>query len=133
MQALHICKLGFASLQKFAGIYMNARACASVLAAVRLRVLPNLFQSFCFLCLHFVVGCFMYCLWTLIQKGRHPMTTLEQKTPEGFTVHPFGYPSAHLAQQALCRWFDNGEITFDQWLDAKTIKHCGKYFAAIQE
>jgi len=61
------------------------------------------------------------------------MTTLEQKTPEGFTVHPFGYPSAHLAQQALCRWFDNGEITFDQWLDAKTIKHCGKYFAAVQE
>lgn len=59
--------------------------------------------------------------------------TLNQKTPDGFVAHPFGYPSPHLAQNALCRWFDNGEIAFSQWLDAVVIKHNGLYFVATPE
>lgn len=44
-------------------------------------------------------------------------------------IHPFGYPSKHLAENALCRWFDNGEISFSQWETAKVVKHHdGKFY-----
>ena len=43
------------------------------------------------------------------------------------------YPSRHLAENALCRMFDQGKISYEAWLASKTVRVGNRFALIIQE
>lgn len=44
-----------------------------------------------------------------------------------------GYPSNHLASNAVCRLYDTDQITFDQWIGATLERRDGLWYIALPQ